>query len=140
MNPDDTVRANRPDEEPEPAATVSGQRPDNEIQATPQSEPARDETDAEPIGWSGRLRQIMRRSAQGEARTNIKRQQLREDRTKAFPMLAGSTVVLGLMFFGLFSSPSSNDKNNSARPGQPNLGRGPSGESIDNEPLGDAFA
>ena len=83
------------------------------------------------MGWSERLRQIMQRPAQGQARTNIKRQQLREDRTKAFLMLAGSTVVLGLMFFALFSSPSSSHKDNSARPNQPNLGRGPGGEGAD---------
>src|SRR5205085_2048771 len=88
MNPDDTVRVNRPDVEPDPTATVSTQRRDKEPQAIPEPEAAREEPAAEPLGWSGRLRQIMQRSAQGEARTNIKRQQLREDRTKAFLMLA----------------------------------------------------
>ncbi len=131
MNPDDTVRVNRLDEEPNPTAAISGQKPDKETQATLEPQAVGEEPAAEPLGWSGRLRQIMQRSAQGEARTNIKRQQLREDRTKAFLMLAGSTVVLGLMFFALFSSPSSNHKNNSARPGQPNLGRGPNGEGVD---------
>jgi hypothetical protein len=130
MNPDDTVRVDRSREEPGLAGTASEQTRHN------QSDTAGHEADsaqpaAEPMGWSERLRQIMQRPAQGQARTNIKRQQLREDRTKAFLMLAGSTVVLGLMFFALFSSPSSSHKDNSARPNRPNLGRGPGGEGAD---------
>jgi hypothetical protein len=130
MNPDDTVRVDKSREEPGLAGTVSEQTRHN------QSDTAGHEADsaqpaAEPMGWSERLRQIMQRPAQGQARTNIKRQQLREDRTKAFLMLAGSTVVLGLMFFALFSSPSSSHKDNSARPNRPNLGRGPGGEGAD---------
>jgi hypothetical protein len=130
MNPDDTVRVDRSREEPGLAGTASEQTRHN------QSDTAGHEADsaqpaAEPMGWSERLRQIMQRPAQGQARTNIKRQQLREDRTKAFLMLAGSTVVLGLMFFALFSSPSSSHKDNSARPNQPNLGRRPGGEGAD---------
>jgi hypothetical protein len=140
MNPDDTVRVNRSDEEPEPTAAASGQKTDKEIQARPEPEAACEEPAADPMGRSARLRQIMQRSVHGEARTNIKRQQLREDRTKAFLMLAGSTVVLGLMFFTLFSSPSSNHKNNSVRPGQPNLGRGPKRRECRHEPFCDTLA
>ena len=43
-------------------------------------------------------------------------------------MLAGSMVVMALMFFAMFSSPSSNRHINSAHPNTPNLGRGPGGE------------
>ena len=116
------------------AGPASEQTRNNQSDTTgPEADSA--QTAAEPMGWSERLRQIMQRPAQGQARTNIKRQQLREDRTKAFLMLAGSTVVLGLMFFALFSSPSSSHKDNSARPNQPNLGRGPGGETADVDTL-----
>ena len=60
------------------------------------------ETDAaevqepQPAGWVAQLQRIMRRSTQGAARTTIKRQQLKEDRTKSFLVLAGITVVLEL--------------------------------------------
>jgi hypothetical protein len=49
--------------------------------------------DPQPRGWVSQLRQVMQRSSQGEARTNVKRQQLKEDRTKSFLLLAGLTVV-----------------------------------------------
>ena len=72
----------------------------------------------------------MHRPAQGEARTNIKRQQLREDRTKSFLLLAGLTVVLALAFFVMFSTPSTGLKD-IARTNQPNLGRGSGEENTD---------
>ena len=40
-------------------------------------------------------------------------------------MLAGSMVVMALLFFAMFSSPSSNRRTSSAHPNMPNLGRGP---------------
>ena len=40
-------------------------------------------------------------------KTNVKRQQLKEDRTKSFLLLAGLTVVLSLAFFAMFSTPNS---------------------------------
>jgi hypothetical protein len=86
--------------------------------------------EAQPTGWAAQLRQLMHRSAQGEARTNIKRQQLREDRTKSFLLLAGLTVVLALAFFVMFSTPSTGRKD-IARTNQPNLGRGSGGENTD---------
>ena len=49
-----------------------------------------------PTGWAAQLRQIMQRSTQGEVKTKVKRQQLKEDRTKSFLLLAGLTVVLSL--------------------------------------------
>jgi hypothetical protein len=82
-------------------------------------------------GWSAQLRQIMQRTPQSEKRGNLKRQQLKEDRTKTFLVLAGSTVVLGLVFFALFSSPASSRKEIAARSARPNLGRGPGGETTD---------
>src|SRR5215469_8444939 len=86
--------------------------------------------DPQPRGWVSQLRQVMQRSSQGEARTNVKRQQLKEDRTKSFLLLAGLTVVLSLAFFTMFSTPSTGRKD-IARSNQPNLGRGASGENTD---------
>jgi hypothetical protein len=66
----------------------------------------------------------------GEVRTNIKRQQLKEDRTKSFLLLAGLTVVLSLAFFAMFSTPNTGRKD-TARVDHPNLGRGQSGAATD---------
>lgn len=85
--------------------------------------------DPQPTGWVAQLRQIMQRSSQGEARTNVKRQQLKEDRTKSFLLLAGLTVVLSLAFFAMFSTP--NSRKDIARSTHPNLGRGAGGENTD---------
>jgi hypothetical protein len=133
MNPDDEVRGEKSADERDPTATRRIRKQD---EAAPVSPPTVSEEKAaaadpspERLGWAARIRQAMQRSPQGEARANIKREQLREDRTKAFLLLAGSTVVLGLMFFALFSSPSSNHKNTSTRPNEPNLGRGPARET-----------
>ena len=65
----------------------------------------------------------MRRSVPGEAKTNVKRQHLKEDRTKSFLLLAGLTVVLSLAFFAIFSTP--NRRKDVARANHPNLGRAP---------------
>jgi len=59
--------------------------------------------DPQPRGWVSQLRQVMQRSSQGEARTNVKRQQLKEDRTKSFFFLPASPSVLPPHFFA--SSP-----------------------------------
>jgi hypothetical protein len=88
--PEDNRTAGAKEEGPD-----SGMEPETEVQ-----EPAR-------AGWSAQLRQIMQRAPQSEKRGNLKRQQLKEDRTKTFLVLAGSTVVLGLVFFALFSPPAS---------------------------------
>jgi hypothetical protein len=50
-------------------------------------------------GFTAQLRQLMRRSPQGEARSNVKRDQLKIDRTKSFLLLAGLTVVHSLRCF-----------------------------------------
>ena len=81
----------------------------------------------QPTGWAARLRQIVQRSIQGEAITNVKRQHLKEDRTKAFLLLAGLTVVLSLAFFAIFSTP--NSRKSIATTNHPNLGRAPGAEN-----------
>jgi hypothetical protein len=129
MNPDDTVRLEKPADEQDPSATERVRKQDDPAAVSEEQETAAAESSPEPVGWAAQIRQAMQRSPQGEARTNIKRQQLREDRTKAFLVLAGSTVVLGLMFFALLSSPSSSRKSNSTRPNEPHLGRGPTAET-----------
>jgi hypothetical protein len=128
MNPDDTVRDEKPEEEQDPTATRRIRKPDAPSPVSEGKEATAAEPSPEPLGWAAQIRQAMQRSPQGEARANVKREQLREDRTKAFLLLAGSTVVLGLMFFALFSSPSSNHKNTATRPNEPHLGRGSQGE------------
>src|SRR5690242_4014304 len=115
MEADKTTRINRPEEEPErrTAEQDAEERPEiEEPQAT---------------GFGARFRQLIDQAKQGEPRPNIKRQQLKQDRTKSFLMLAGSMVVMALLFFAMFSSPSSTRRNNSGRPNTPNLGRGPNG-------------
>jgi len=120
MRPDDKTERTKPVEDREEHPTIE-REPESE--ATEVEEP-------KPTGWAAQLRQIMQRSAQGEARTNIKRQQLKEDRTKSFLLLAGLTVVLALAFFVMFSTPSTGRKD-ITRTNQPNLGRGPGGENTD---------
>jgi hypothetical protein len=99
--------------------------------ADPGMEPKTEVPEPARAGWSAQLRQIMQRTPQSENRGNLKRQQLKEDRTKTFLVLAGSTVVLGLVFFALFSSPASSRREIAARSARPNLGRGPGGETTD---------
>src|SRR6202521_4154831 len=120
MKPDDKTERIKPVEDREENPGIERER---ESEAAEVQEP-------QPTGWAAQLRQIMHRSAQGEARTNIKRQQLKEDRTKSFLLLAGLTVVLALAFFVMFSTPSTGRKD-IARTNQPNLGGGPGGENRD---------
>jgi Bacterial conjugation TrbI-like protein len=130
MNPDETIGDEKPADGRDPSATRRISQQDEPVPVSPA--PVSEEKDAaaaepspEPLGWVAQIRQAMQRSPQGEAR---KREQLREDRTRAFLLLAGSTVVLGLMFLALFSSPSSSHQSNSTRPNEPNLGRAPARE------------
>ena len=98
-----------------------------------ETEPEADSAEAQerqPTGWAALLRRAMQRSGPGEVRTNIKRQQLKEDRTRSFLLLAGLTVVLSLAFFAMFSTPNTGRKN-TARVDHPNLGRGQSGAATD---------
>jgi len=120
MRPDDKTERTKPAEDREEHPGIE-REPESE--ATEVEEP-------KPTGWAAQLRQIMHGSAQGEARTNIKRQQLKEDRTKSFLLLAGLTVVLALAFFVMFSTPSTGRKD-IARTNQPNLGRASGGENTD---------
>src|SRR3989475_8754071 len=120
MKPDDKTERIKPVEDREENPSIERER---ESEAAEVQEP-------QPTGWAAQLRQITHRSAQGEARTNIKRQQLKEDRTKSFLLLAGLTVVLALAFFAIFSTPSTGRKD-IARTTQPNLGRGSGGETSD---------
>ena len=119
MNPDDRTRRIDPE-----------QNRDGNIQAEHQVETeAAEMQEPQPNGWVAQLRQIMQRSPQGAARTNVKRQQLKEDRTKSFLLLAGLTVVLSLAFFAMFSTP--NSRKNISRADHPNLGRAQNAENPD---------
>jgi hypothetical protein len=120
MNPDDQTRRIEPAEEHGKATNIGS---DPEIEAAEAQQ-------TEPTGWGALLRRAMQRSGPGEVRTNIKRQQLKEDRTKSFLLLAGLTVVLSLAFFAMFSTPNTGRKD-AARVDHPNLGRGQSGASTD---------
>ena len=81
----------RPDDKTERTKPVEDREEHPSIEREPESE-ATEVEEPKPTGWAAQLRQIMQRSAQGEARTNIKRQQLKEDRTKSFLLLAGSQL------------------------------------------------
>ena len=120
MKPDENTQRIKPVEDHDESPNIERE---HESEAAEVQEP-------QPTGWAAQLRQLMHGSAQGEARTNIKRQQLREDRTKSFLLLAGLTVVLALAFFVMFSTPSTGRKD-VARTNQPNLGRGSGGENTD---------
>jgi hypothetical protein len=120
MKPDDKTRRIEPAEDLGKATNV-GAEP--EVQAAEAQQ-------TEPTGWAALLRRAMQRSGPGEVRTNIKRQQLKEDRTKSFLLLAGLTVVISLAFFAMFSTSSTGRKDN-ATVDHPNLGRGQSGAASD---------
>jgi hypothetical protein len=113
MEPEKTTRINKPEEELEhrDAEPVVG-------------EPGKIE-EPKPTGLGARLRQLVEQAKQGESRPSINREQLKQNRTKSFMMLAGSMVVMALLFFAMFSSPSNSHRNNTAHPNTPNLGRGP---------------
>jgi hypothetical protein len=120
MKPDDQTRRIQPAEDREEATNIGS---DPEVETTEAQQTA-------PTGWAALLRRAMQPSGPGEVRTNIKRQQLKEDRTKSFLLLAGLTVVISLAFFAMFSTPSTGRKD-TARADHPNLGRGQSGASVD---------
>ena len=120
MKPDDKTRRIEPAEDRGETARIES---DPEVDAAGAQE-------NEPTGWVGLLRRAMQRSTHGEVRTNIKRQQLKEDRTKSFLLLAGLAVVLSLAFFAMFSTPNTARKD-TARVNHPNLGRGQSGAAAD---------
>ena len=82
MAPERTTRINRPEEEPE------HQHPETGAASASETEEPR------PAGFGARLRQLVAQSRQGASHPNIQRQQLKQDRTKSFLMLAGSMVVM----------------------------------------------
>lgn len=114
MEPDKTARVNEPGQEPDQHDSKGKAEAEAELE------------ESRPAGFGARFRQLIEQARQGQSRSNIKREQLKENRTKSFLMLAGSMVVMALMFFALFSSPSGSRRNNITRPA-PNLGRGPGG-------------
>ena len=120
MKPDEQTRRIQPAEDRGEATNIGS---DPEIEGAEAQQ-------IEPKGWAALLRRAMQRSGPGEVRTNIKRHQLKEDRTKSFLLLAGLTVVLSLAFFAMFSTPNTGRKN-TARVDHPNLGRGQSGAATD---------
>ena len=120
MKPDDKTRRIQPAEDRGEATNI-------------ESDPEVDAAEAqqnEPTGWAAFCGERCSVLTRGEVRTNIKRQQLKEDRTKSFLLLAGLTVVLSLAFFAMFSTPNTGRKN-TARVDHPNLGRGQSGAATD---------
>jgi len=123
MNPDESV--NEKTERVTPVADGTKPHTEREVGAE-----APELQEPQHTGFAAQLRQLMQRRPQGEARSNIKREQLKENRTKSFLLLAGFTVVLALAFFAMFSSPSGG-RHELAQNRHPNLGRGASGENPD---------
>src|SRR5581483_8275178 len=120
MEPEKTTRISKPEEEPE--------HMEAELEAT-----APAEIEEPPAtGFGARLRQLVEQAKQ-DSRPNIKREQLKQNRTKSFLMLAGSMVVMALLFFAMFSSPANNRRNNTTHPNTPNLGRGPGNGNASND-------
>ena len=119
MNPDESVN-----EKIERVTLVAdGTKPHAECEVEAEAPELKE---PQHTGFAAQLRQIMQRLPQGEARSNIKREQLKENRTKSFLLLAGFTVVLALAFFAMFSSPTGG-RRELAQNRHPNLGRGASG-------------
>src|SRR5437016_6309505 len=75
MEADKTTRINKP-EEPERRTAEPGAEERPEIE------------EPQATGLGARFRQLIDQAKQGESRPNIKRQQLKQDRTKSFLMLA----------------------------------------------------
>jgi Bacterial conjugation TrbI-like protein len=120
MEPEKTTRINKPEGQPEHAEAEleSGAQPEIE--------------EPKPTGFAARFRQLMEQAKQ-DSRPNIKREQLKQNRTKSFLMLAGSMVVMALLFFAMFSSPANNRRINTTHPNAPNLGRGPGNGNAGND-------
>jgi len=112
MQPEKTTRISKPEEEPE------------HLEAEPEATAPAEIEEPPATGFGARLRQLVEQAKQ-DSRPNIKREQLKQNRTKSFLMLAGSMVVMALLFFAMFSSPANNRRNNTTHPNTPNLGRGP---------------
>lgn len=113
MEQEKTTRISRPAEEPERRG------------AEPEAPGISDIEEPKPSGLGARFWQLLEQAKQGGTRPGIKREQLKQNRTKSFLVLAGSMVFMALLFFAMFSSPSNNHRNNNLHPNTPNLGRGP---------------
>src|SRR3984957_8606443 len=110
------------------ARNEDGQKPRSEAEIEADaSEPQ----EPQGTGFTALLRQMMQRSPQGDARNNVKREQLKLNRTKSFLFLAGFTVVLALAFFAMFSSSNSAGRRDAAQNRRPNLGRGTRADNPD---------
>jgi hypothetical protein len=120
MEPEKTTRISKLEGEPE------------HLEAEPENGAPVEIEEPKPIGLGARLRQLVEQAKQ-DSRPNIKREQLKQNRTKSFLMLAGSMVVMALLFFAMFSSPANNRRNNSIHPNTPNLGRGLGGGNSGND-------
>lgn len=107
------------------ARNEDGQKPRSE------AEIEADASEPQGTGFTAQLRQMMLRSPQGDARNNVKREQLKLNRTKSFLFLAGFTVVLALAFFAMFSSSNSAGRRDAAQNRRPNLGRGARADNPD---------
>ena len=112
MEPEKTTRISRPSDEPV------------QRDAEPEAERISEIEEPKPTGIGARFRQLIEQAKQGGVRPNIKREQLKQNRTKSFLVLAGSMVFMALLFFAMFSSPSSNHRSVNTHPNAPNLGRG----------------
>jgi len=74
-------------------------------------------------GWREIIRQAFLKARQSHEVPNS-RSELRKDKTKGMLVLAGSAVLMLLLFLGFFSSPQRAKKAEAGRrPGQPDLGR-----------------
>jgi Bacterial conjugation TrbI-like protein len=120
MEPEKTTRISKAEGEPE------------RLEAGPEAGAPAEIEEPKPIGLGARLRQLVEQAKQ-DSRPNIKREQLKQNRTKSFLMLAGSMVVMALLFFAMFSSPANNRRNNSTHTNAPNLGRGPGNGNTGND-------
>lgn len=116
MEPEKTTRINKPEEGLEQRESEYFADGPGEIE------------EPKATGLGARFRQLVEQAKHGEGRPNINREQLKQNRTKSFMMLAGSMVIMALLFFAMFSSPSNNHRTNTAHPNTPNLGRGPGGD------------
>jgi hypothetical protein len=110
------------------ARNEDGQKPRTEAEIEADASEAQE---PQGTGFTAQLRQMMQRSPQGDARNNVKREQLKLNRTKSFLFLAGFTVVLALAFFAMFSSSNSAGHRDAAQNRRPNLGRGTRADSQD---------
>ena len=73
-------------------------------------------------GWRNLFRQAFEKARRAQQPVTSRRE-LGKDKSKALLVLAGTAVVVGLLFLGIFSSPNKPKRRVSSRPGTPDLGR-----------------